>query len=61
VKEIQTLQRNAPRVLFQRTLGARLLMATVVPLALRTGLAALALRSVFPRFARGTTRVSLEF
>ncbi len=61
VKEIQALQRGAPAVLFQRTLGARLLMGIVVPFALRTGLARLAVARVFPRFARGTRAVRLEF
>lgn len=61
VKEIQALQTGAPMALFQRTLGARLLMAIVVPIALRTGLARLAVTRVFPRFARGTRPVSLTF
>ncbi|MFI5314086.1 MAG: FAD-dependent monooxygenase [Myxococcota bacterium] len=61
VKEIQSLQVAAPRVLLQRSLGARLIMRTIVPFALRTGLAALAVRSVFPRFARGTAEVTLRF
>jgi 2-polyprenyl-6-methoxyphenol hydroxylase-like FAD-dependent oxidoreductase len=61
VKDIQAMQQSAPRVMLQRSLAARVLMATVVPFVLRSGLGAFAVRRVFPRFARGTTRVTLSF
>jgi len=61
VKEIQSLQNRAPRVLFQHSLATRLLIGFVAPLVLRTGLARLLVAQVFPRFARGTRQVSLEF
>jgi 2-polyprenyl-6-methoxyphenol hydroxylase-like FAD-dependent oxidoreductase len=61
VKAIQTFQTRAPALLFQRTAWSRLVMRGIAPLALRSGLVGFAFRRVFPRFARGTTRVSLAF
>jgi 2-polyprenyl-6-methoxyphenol hydroxylase-like FAD-dependent oxidoreductase len=61
VRVIQSLQRNAPRVLFQRTLASKLIMRFVAPLLLRTGLAAIGARRIFGLFARGTERVTLSF
>jgi len=61
VKQIQALQTSAPRILLQRSLAARLIMRTVAPLVLRSGLGLLLIRHVLPRFARGTARVTLEF
>jgi 2-polyprenyl-6-methoxyphenol hydroxylase-like FAD-dependent oxidoreductase len=61
VKQIQSLQTNAPRLLLQRSLGARLIMRTLAPIFMRSGLATLFIRRVLPRFARGTTQVTLEF
>lgn len=59
IAEIQTLQRRLPRILFQRTLLARVLTRTVLPLAVRTGLAALFAGTVLSRFANGVTSVEL--
>jgi 2-polyprenyl-6-methoxyphenol hydroxylase-like FAD-dependent oxidoreductase len=61
VKEIQSLQLRAPRVLFQGTFAARLLMSTVVPFAFRTGIARLFFTRVLSRFTGGTRPVSLRF
>jgi 2-polyprenyl-6-methoxyphenol hydroxylase-like FAD-dependent oxidoreductase len=61
VKEIQALQARPPRLLLQQTPLARFVMRVLAPFAVRTGIAALALRRVFPRFALGTTQVSLRF
>jgi 2-polyprenyl-6-methoxyphenol hydroxylase-like FAD-dependent oxidoreductase len=61
VKEIQALQVRAPALLFQRSWASRLVMRFIAPLALRTGLAGLAFRSIFPRFAFGTRPLRLSF
>jgi 2-polyprenyl-6-methoxyphenol hydroxylase-like FAD-dependent oxidoreductase len=61
VKDIQSLQTRAPRILLQRSLAARVLMRTVVPFALRSGLAGLFASRVLPIFLRGTRTVSLTF
>jgi len=61
VKDIQSLQVRAPRILLQRSLAARVLMRTVVPFALRSGLAWLFASRILPIFLRGTRPVSLSF
>ena len=61
VKEIQAIQNRAPAVIMQRTRWAQIVVRVLGPLLLRSGIAALAFRRIFPRFARGTTRVSLSF
>ncbi len=60
VREIQRLQQLPPRVLFQGSWLSRLLVGHVAPLLARTPLPRWALRSVFQRFAEGTTRVELQ-
>jgi 2-polyprenyl-6-methoxyphenol hydroxylase-like FAD-dependent oxidoreductase len=61
VRTIQRLQQVPPRVLFQRSAASRLLTGSVLPLLVRTGLAGVLFRSVFRRFAEGTTPVKLRF
>ena len=61
VRTIQRLQQLPPRVLFQRTPVSRLLLGHVLPLLVRTGVAAVLFRSTFRRFALGTTPVKLRF
>jgi 2-polyprenyl-6-methoxyphenol hydroxylase-like FAD-dependent oxidoreductase len=61
VKEIQAIQNRAPALIMQRTRWAQIVVRVLGPLLLRSGIPALAFRRIFPRFARGTTRVSLSF
>ncbi|HTO08782.1 MAG TPA: FAD-dependent oxidoreductase [Myxococcota bacterium] len=61
VKEIQAIQTRAPALLMQRSRWAELVVGTFGPLLLRSGILAFVFRQVFPRFARGTARVSLAF
>ena len=60
VRTIQRLQQIPPRVLFQWTWVSRFLVSRVAPLLARTPLPLWAFRSVFERFADGTTRVELQ-
>ena len=61
VKQIQRLQAGPPRMMLQQTPLARFVMRVVVPFAMRTGIARLLFARVFPRFALGTTKVTLTF
>jgi 2-polyprenyl-6-methoxyphenol hydroxylase-like FAD-dependent oxidoreductase len=61
VRTIQRLQQVPPRVLFQRSAASRVLTGNVLPLLVRTGLAGVLFRSLFRRFAEGTTPVELRF
>jgi len=61
VKQIQKLQARPPRMMLQQTPLARFVMRVVVPFAMRTGIARFFLLRVFPRFALGTTKVTLDF
>jgi 2-polyprenyl-6-methoxyphenol hydroxylase-like FAD-dependent oxidoreductase len=61
VKEIQTLQSNAPALVMQRAPWARFVVNVFGPFLLRAGIVGFAFRRIFPRFARGTTRVRLSF
>ena len=61
VKQIQALQAGPPRMMLQQTPLARFVMRVVVPFAMRTGISRLLFTRVFPRFALGTTKVTLEF
>jgi 2-polyprenyl-6-methoxyphenol hydroxylase-like FAD-dependent oxidoreductase len=61
VKTIQRIQQIPPRVIFQRTVASRLLLGSVLPVLVRTGLAAVLFRSAFRRFALGVTQVKLHF
>src|SRR5262249_46091860 len=57
--EIQRLQQGPPRLLFGRGPLAALLLQTLVPLLVRTGVAARVAGTVFRRFANGVTIVRL--
>ena len=61
VKAIQALQAGPPRMMLQQTPLARFVMRVVVPFAMRTGISRLLFVRVFPRFALGTTKVTLGF
>ncbi len=61
VVEIQALQNRPPPLLLQQTAGARFVMRWIAPFVLRSGLAALVMRRMLPRFARGITDVKLRF
>jgi 2-polyprenyl-6-methoxyphenol hydroxylase-like FAD-dependent oxidoreductase len=61
VKTIQRIQQIPPRVIFQRTAASRLLLGSVLPVLVRTGLAAVLFRSAFRRFALGVAQVKLHF
>jgi 2-polyprenyl-6-methoxyphenol hydroxylase-like FAD-dependent oxidoreductase len=61
VKEIQRMQAGPPRMMLQQTPLARFMMRFVVPFAMRSGIAGLLFSRVFPRFALGTTRITLHF
>ncbi len=61
VKEIQRMQAGPPRMMLQQTPLARFMMRFVVPFAMRSGIAELLFSRVFPRFALGTTRITLHF
>ena len=59
VIEIQRLQQGPPRLLFGRGPLGMLLLQTLVPLLVRSGIAARVAGTVFRRFANGVTTVRL--
>ncbi|MGH9889066.1 MAG: FAD-dependent monooxygenase, partial [bacterium] len=61
VVRIQRFQDGPPRVLLRQSPLARFAMAVIVPLAMRTGVVRLLIRTVIARYAMGTTKVKLAF
>jgi len=61
VKTIQRIQAAAPRVILQRSLASRLLLAGALPLLAKTGVGGVFSRMALRRFARGTVSVKLRF
>ncbi len=61
VKAIQRFQALPPRLIFQRSLASRVLVAGVLPLLAKTGVGSVLFRSGLRRFALGTVDVKLRF
>ena len=59
VVEIQRLQQGPPRLLFERGPLTALLLETVIPILVRTGIATRVAGAIFRRFANGVTPVRL--
>jgi 2-polyprenyl-6-methoxyphenol hydroxylase-like FAD-dependent oxidoreductase len=59
VREIQTLQQIPPRIIFGEHAWNRILLGSLLPFLVRTGIPRLLLASTFRKFALGVTEVRL--